>query len=62
HAIVSEDLLPLVWDFTPAGFYDNQVPYLVDHLAGHNVFFLLAHAAYDDKKLGLNTRKAPWNR
>ncbi|MBA4496596.1 transposase, partial [Paenactinomyces guangxiensis] len=51
HAIVSEDLLPLVWDFTPAGFYDNQVPYLVDHLAGHNVFFLLADAAYDDKKL-----------
>jgi Transposase DDE domain/Transposase domain (DUF772) len=51
HAIVSEDLLPLVFDLTPAGFYDNQVPYLVRHLVNHDVFFLLADAAYDDKNI-----------
>jgi hypothetical protein len=51
HAIVSEDLLPLSWDVTPAGFYDNQVPYLMNHLNHYDVFFLLGDAAYDDKKL-----------
>jgi hypothetical protein len=51
HAVVSEDLLPLSWDITPAGVYDNQVPYLVHHLDKHDVFFLLGDAAYDDRKL-----------
>jgi hypothetical protein len=51
HAIVSEDLLPLSWDVSPAGFYDNQFPQLVNQLSNHDVFMILADAAYDDQKL-----------
>lgn len=51
HAIVSEDLIPLAWDLLPAGFYDNQLPQLIDHLPNQDVFIILADAAYDDQKL-----------
>jgi hypothetical protein len=51
HAIVSEDLIPLVWDISPANFYDNQFGYLMKSLASHDVFFLLGDAAYDDQSL-----------
>lgn len=51
HAIVSEDLLPLSWDFSPAGFYDNQFPQLIHRLSNHDVFIILADVAYDDQKL-----------
>lgn len=51
HAIVSHDLIPLVWDVLPASFYDNQADYLLHHLEEHDIFLLLADAAYDDQKL-----------
>lgn len=51
HAIVSEDLLPLSWDVTPADLYDNQLPQLIHWLDDHEVFMVLADAAYDDQKL-----------
>lgn len=51
HIIVSEDWIPLNWDIAPAGFYDNRFPELLHGLNAHDVFFLLADAAYDDQKL-----------
>lgn len=51
HVIASEDLLPLSWDLTPANFYDNQVPQLIQGLSNYDVFMILADSAYDDHKL-----------
>jgi Transposase DDE domain/Transposase domain (DUF772) len=51
HLILTQDWIPLNWDITPAGFYDNQFPSLLQGLRPHPVFFLLADAAYDDQKL-----------
>ncbi|MBA4495560.1 transposase [Paenactinomyces guangxiensis] len=51
HAIVSEDLIPLVWDITPANLYDNQCTHLIYHVSQYPVFMPLADAAYDDHKL-----------
>lgn len=58
HAIVSEDLLPLSWDVTPAGFYDNQASQLIRSLSHHDVFLLLADAAYDDHRLFADCKDA----
>jgi hypothetical protein len=58
HAIVSEDLLPLSWDLSPACFYDNQFPQLLNHLSNQDVFMILADAAYDDQKLFLACEEA----
>lgn len=49
--IASEDLLPLSRDQTPANFYDNQVPQLIQGLSNYDVFMILADSAYDDHKL-----------
>jgi hypothetical protein len=51
HAIVSEDLVPLVWDLSPANFYDNQFCHIMKGLSFWKPFFLLGDAAYDDKTL-----------
>lgn len=51
HAVVSNDLIPLVWDILPAHFHDSQADFLLDHVEEHDIFLLLADSAYDDQAL-----------
>lgn len=51
HAIVSEDRIPLTWEMTTAGVYDNQLPQMLQQVQQLDIFMLLADAAYDDKTL-----------
>jgi hypothetical protein len=51
HAIVSEDLLPLVWRVTPANIHDSQTGSMLGELTLFSVFRLLGDGAYDVRRL-----------
>ena len=52
HCIVavSDIIIPLVFDLTPANVYDNQVSHLIYEAKIYNPFLILADAAYDSSE------------